>query len=133
MSATFDDFLKLDIEGYGGLSVTNKGQTLLEGDGSFAYREDRAPAKPTRKSRSAAPLSELDDADDALLAALKNLRLRLAKERGVPAYVVFPDRTLIEIAAARPGSLEDFRQLHGVGARKLERYGEAFLDVVRGG
>ncbi|MDD9918883.1 MAG: DNA helicase RecQ, partial [Rhodospirillaceae bacterium] len=95
-------FLKLDIEGYGGLSVTDKGQTLLEGDESFAYREDRAPAKPTRKSRSAAPLPELDDADDALLAALKNLRLRLAKERGVPAYVVFSDRSLIDMAQRRP-------------------------------
>ena len=123
-------FLKLDIEGYGGLSVTNKGQTLLEGDGSFAYREDRAPAKPTRKSRSAAPLSELDDADDALLAALKNLRLRLAKERGVPAYVVFSDRSLIDMAQRRPRDAVSFAEVHGVGDAKLRDFGDIFLRAI---
>ena len=123
-------FLKLDIEGYGGLSVTNKGQTLLEGDGSFAYREDRAPAKPARKSRSAAPLPELDDADDALLAALKNLRLRLAKERGVPAYVVFSDRSLIDMAQRRPRDAVSFAEVHGVGDAKLRDFGDIFLRAI---
>jgi len=123
-------FLKLDIEGYGGLSVTNKGQTLLEGDRSFAYREDRAPAKPTRKSRSAAPLPELDDADDALLAALKNLRLRLAKERGVPAYVVFSDRSLIDMAQRRPRDAVSFAEVHGVGDAKLRDFGDIFLRAI---
>ncbi|MDD9902258.1 MAG: DNA helicase RecQ [Rhodospirillaceae bacterium] len=123
-------FLKLDIEGYGGLSVTDKGQTLLEGDESFAYREDRAPAKPTRKSRSAAPLPELDDADDALLAALKNLRLRLAKERGVPAYVVFSDRSLIDMAQRRPRDAVSFAEVHGVGDAKLRDFGDIFLRAI---
>ena len=123
-------FLKLDIEGYGGLSVTNKGQTLLEGDGSFAYREDQAPAKPTRKSRSTAPLPELDDVDDALLAALKNLRLRLAKERGVPAYVVFSDRSLIDMAQRRPRDAVSFAEVHGVGDAKLRDFGDIFLRAI---
>ena len=123
-------FLKLDIEGYGGLSVTDKGQTLLEGDESFAYREDRAPAKPTRKSRSAAPLPELDDADDALLAALKNLRLRLAKERGVPAYVVFSDRSWIDMAQRRPREAVAVAEGHGVGAAKLRDFGDIFLRAI---
>ena len=69
-------------------------------------------------------------ADPALLDALKALRRELAREQNVPAYVIFPDRTLIELAAARPRTLEAMHAVHGIGAAKLERYGAAFLDVV---
>ena len=110
------EFLKLDIEGYGGMSLTDKGQTLMDGDTNLAYREDRSPAKLTRKSRHAEPIPDLDDADDALLAALKTLRLQLAKERGVPAYVVFSDRTLNDMAQRRPHDAGSFAKVHGVGA-----------------
>ena len=71
--------------------------------------------------------------DAALLSALKELRRELASAQGVPAYVIFPDRTLLEIAAAKPQSLDALHGLYGVGAAKLDKYGAAFLAVVRQG
>ncbi len=123
-------FLKLDIEGYGGLSVTDKGRSLLDGDETFAYREEKAPARKAKKSRRGAPLPDLDDADGALLAALKSLRLQLAKERGVPAYVVFSDRSLIDMAQRRPRDSMDFAEVHGVGDAKLRDFGDIFLRAI---
>jgi len=123
-------FLKLDIEGYGGLSLTDKGQALLNGSEHFAYREDRAPKYPARKAQRAAPLPELDDKDDALLSALKNLRLQLAKERDVPAYVVFSDRSLIDMARRRPHDAATFAEVHGVGEAKLRDFSKLFLQAI---
>jgi len=123
-------FLKLDIEGYGGLSVTGKGRSLLNGDETFAYREDKAPIKKSRKARGGAPPPDLDDSDGALLAALKSLRLQLAKERGVPAYVVFSDRSLIDMAQRRPRDEMSFAEVHGVGDAKLRDFGVIFLRAI---
>jgi ATP-dependent DNA helicase RecQ len=69
--------------------------------------------------------------DDPLLLDLKALRTRLAKEEGVPAYVIFSDRSLFDMAARKPTTTWAFREIHGVGQAKLDRYAEAFLDVVR--
>ncbi len=66
-----------------------------------------------------------------LLARLKELRLYLARSHQVPAYVVFPDTTLIEMARVRPASLDQMRQISGVGPRKLEQFGALFLEVTR--
>ncbi|MCB1400188.1 MAG: HRDC domain-containing protein, partial [Rhodobacteraceae bacterium] len=67
-----------------------------------------------------------------LLSALKAKRRALAEAAGVPAYVVFPDRTLIEMAQARPDTLDAMARINGVGAKKLESYGAAFLAVIAG-
>ena len=75
----------------------------------------------------------MGDADAILLEALKALRTRLAQAQKVPAYVVFSDRTLIELATHRPASPRAMREIHGVGDAKLERYGAAFLEVIRSG
>ena len=69
--------------------------------------------------------------DAALLRALRAWRLGVAREHGVPAFVVFHDGTLETIAALRPGTREPLRGVSGVGEKKLERYGEALLEVVR--
>jgi ATP-dependent DNA helicase RecQ len=69
--------------------------------------------------------------DPGLLAALKARRLELARAQGVPAYVVFPDATLVAMAAVRPASRQSLRTLSGIGEVKLERYGDAFLAVIR--
>jgi ATP-dependent DNA helicase RecQ len=68
--------------------------------------------------------------DRALYSALRKLRLEIAKEAGKPAYTVFPDRTLIELALTKPATLGAMSECHGVGARKLERYGEVFFKVI---
>jgi ATP-dependent DNA helicase RecQ len=84
---------------------------------------------PTRKERRAAA-AVAANVDPDLLAALKQLRRQLAEAANVPAYVVFPDRTLIAMAEARPTTLDQLGELHGVGAKKLATYGKAFLDVL---
>ena len=66
-----------------------------------------------------------------LLGALKALRGAMARAQKQPAYVVFPDRSLIEMAQERPTTIDDLAGIHGVGAAKLQKYGAAFLAVIR--
>ncbi len=125
-------FLRLDIQGFGGLGLTEKGAALLRGETGFRYR--KPVARPTRGSRRGAKtdehLPDLSAAQEALLGALKELRLRLAKERGVPAYVVFSDRSLTDMARRCPRTTADFAEVHGVGAAKLKDFAAPFLTAI---
>jgi len=85
----------------------------------------KATKKKGRRAEAAAAVS-----DPALLAQLKRLRLELAKTEGVPAYVVFSDRTLIDLVNLKPANRSDFALAHGVGAKKVERYAKAFLSEI---
>jgi ATP-dependent DNA helicase RecQ len=128
-------YLHLDVQGYGGLAITGLGRALLGGDESFQYRRDTLkPVAALRREPGpepdAEPPGELSPAEDALLASLKALRLRLAKERGVPAYVVFADRALVEMARCQPASVDEFAEINGVGAVKLADFGEIFLAAI---
>ena len=129
-------FLEIDVSGYGGLHITSKGNDLSRGKERFSYRADTLTAGRTSPARrepkgAKASTSDLSEQDRALLDALKRERLDLAKERGVPAYVIFPDRTLIDMAMLRPGTLDEMAQVKGVGQTKLRTFGEAFLSVIR--
>ena len=73
----------------------------------------------------------MGEGDTPLLEALKALRTKLARTQNVPAYVVFSDRTLAELASHRPANPGAMREIHGIGDAKLERYGAAFLEVIR--
>ncbi len=125
-------FLRLDIAGYGGLGITAKGHALLRGEEPFRYRQDRMPATSGRKTRSRAQVldAEMTAAQSDLLHRLKELRLRLARERGVPAYVIFPDRALIDMAQSQPQSHDDFAKVNGVGAAKLRDFADVFLGEI---
>ncbi|MFO1249436.1 MAG: DNA helicase RecQ [Alphaproteobacteria bacterium] len=110
---------------HGGLSITQKGDDVRRGDGVFQFR----PMSPRAKAK--ADLVALGDGGDPdLLAALKALRLKLARERKVPAYVIFSDRTLIDMAAISPRTLSEFASVNGVGAAKLNDFGPAFLAAI---
>ena len=125
--------LRLDIAGYGGLGITDEGFALLRGNGTFHYRADTVVAPPspsTGKARREEPSDSLTGDQAALLDALKALRLELARERGVPAYVVFHDSTLIDMARRRPRTREEFAEVSGVGAVKLEQFAEPFLTAI---
>jgi len=91
----------------------------------------RRPADRSRDASVADEAPTLSGADEALLARLRDLRRTISREDQVPAYVVFPDRTLAEIAVRRPVDASAMGKIRGVGPVKLERYGERFLDVVR--
>ena len=107
------------------------GRRRAEGQGAdrVARRRARAADAPPGQERSRRRAGV--PPDDPLFLALKALRTEFAKSEGVPAYVVFTDRTLIEIAGKRPTTQSALRAIHGVGEAKLAHYGEAFLDVVR--
>jgi len=122
-------YLTIDVAGYGGISIAPKGHDLLEGRGEFRYRPDMIrPAG--RKSRASAAIVDAD-VPQPLLDRLKARRTELARERSVPAYVIFSDKTLIDMAKSQPKTKRDFEQLHGVGAAKLERFADTFLEEIR--
>ena len=129
-------FLRIDIGGYGGIGITEKGLGLLRGDGEFLYREDTVIARGSGKTRaSGAARGEagepaLAGGDAALLGSLKALRLEIARERGVPAYIVFPDRTLIDMVRRRPRTEAAFAEVNGVGAAKLKEFAAPFLAAI---
>ncbi|MGF1594047.1 MAG: DNA helicase RecQ [Kiloniellaceae bacterium] len=122
-------FLKLDIAGHGGLSLGEAGAALLQGRGEFRFRRDAAQ-KTARVRKSGAAAAELSGDEAALLAALKARRLELAKARGVPAYVVFGDRSLVDMARRRPACRDAFAGVFGVGEAKLRDFAEPFLEVI---
>jgi ATP-dependent DNA helicase RecQ len=113
---------------HGGLALGGDSRAILKGEASIAIV---IPPKPVRTRRSKGGDTGANPVDDPLFEALRELRRELAKDAGVPPYVVFHDSTLREMAAARPASLGDLGSIGGIGARKLEAYGEAFLDVIR--
>ncbi|AID33119.1 ATP-dependent DNA helicase RecQ [Mesorhizobium sp. USDA 4775] len=121
-------FLEPDPSGHGGLAIAEKGHALGRGEIPFHYRVEMR-SRALRKMR-AAEGSGAEGVDASLLATLKSLRLRLAKERQVPAYVVFSDRTLIDMAERRPRDLDAFAEVNGVGGAKLKEFGEIFLKAI---
>ena len=122
----------IDIEGYGGLRLSDTCRPLLRGEVTLELRRELKP-QTSVKSSSASPASQLVRGDEReQWEALRALRRKLAEEHGVPPYVIFPDSTLLEMLRSQPTSLSDMAKVSGIGARKLERYGEAFLDVLGG-
>lgn len=122
----------IDIEGYGGLRLSDSCRPLLRGEVTLELRRELKP-QTSVKSSSASPASQLVRGDEReQWEALRALRRKLAEEHGVPPYVIFPDSTLLEMLRSQPTSLSDMAKVSGIGARKLERYGEAFLDVLGG-
>lgn len=119
-------FLELDIEGFGGLRLTATGRQVLQGLARVEIREITLSKKAVRAQRVAQAV-ETGDVDGDMLARLKQLRKRLAADKRVPAYVVFSDATLIEMSVAKPQDLDALGEVKGVGPKKLEDYGEAFL------
>src|SRR5690606_25758417 len=104
----------------------------LRGEVTLELRRDLKPQQAAKASGSSA--SQLVRGEEReQWEALRTLRRKLAEEHGVPPYVIFPDSTLLEMLRSQPRSLADMARVRGVGARKLERYGEAFLEVLGAG
>ncbi|HET9485574.1 MAG TPA: DNA helicase RecQ [Xanthomonadales bacterium] len=134
----------VDVEAYGALKLTEASRAVLKGERSVELREEielpraRAPRKGRRRGEAAvAPpgadeLAQASGEQQAAFAALRALRARLAREQAVPAYVIFHDATLRAIALAEPATRDALARIPGIGAHKLERYGEAVLAALRG-
>ena len=121
-------YLTVDAEGHGGLALSETCRPLLKGEETLHLGRWTRDAHTRRKARSAATPQV---AGDPLFEALRQKRRELAQAQGVPPYLVFADKTLAAMVDLRPQSLAEFGQLSGVGAHKLERYGESFLAVIR--
>lgn len=122
------DLIRPDAERFGALTMTDRARPILKGEASITLRQDTVSAPTPR----VAVKTLVSEEDAPLLSALKAKRRALAEAAAVPAYVVFPDRTLIEMAERRPANLDQMAQITGVGAKKLESYGPAFLAVING-
>ena len=116
-----------DADRFGGLVLTEKCRPLLRGEQSIQFRKD--PVQKTAKKLTKTPLPE--DIDIALWEALRAHRRELAEEQGVPPYVIFHDSTLQAMAELMPTTLEAFADLPGVGIRKLDKYGQGFISVIK--
>jgi len=128
-------YLAQDIARYSALRLTGSAWPLLRGEETLVLARPRTRV-PTKKQRvrteragRAAELAGMP-VDEALYEALRALRKRLADEQNVPAYVVFSDATLAEMAARRPTTCAELLDVNGVGQTKLERYGDAFLAAI---
>jgi ATP-dependent DNA helicase RecQ len=130
----------LEADGmHGGLRLTAASRDVLRGQRMVKLRREAEPAPRARKGRggAAAASSVAKDAlgaeDQPLFEALRALRADLAREQNLPAYVIFHDATLRAMATQRPRNLDELARINGVGAGKLERYGEQVLAVLREG
>jgi ATP-dependent DNA helicase RecQ len=122
-------FIIVDHANHGALTLAETARAVFKGERRITLRRDR-PKKAADVRRSLANSAVLPEADQLVFDALKSVRLRLAREQGVPPYVVYHDSTLRAMATERPRSLADMAQLPGVGKSKLDRYGQSFLDEL---
>ena len=123
--------MRVDIEGFGALKLTEKSRSVLRGACEVRLRRDApAPKRRRRERPTQAARTALGSEHQALFDALRARRRELAREQGVPPYVIFHDVTLEAMAEQQPRTLEAFAALPGVGEKKLERYGTMFIEVI---
>ncbi|MGC9368575.1 MAG: DNA helicase RecQ [Paracoccaceae bacterium] len=122
------DLVRPDPVRHGALRMTEAARPILRGEDSITLRRD------TLRKQASRPVAKalVSEEDAPLLSALKAKRRAYAEAARVPAYVVFNDRTLIEMAETKPRTLDEMARISGVGATKLERYGAGFLEVITG-
>jgi ATP-dependent DNA helicase RecQ len=140
-SSVFRQLVALGIidiahDAYGALRLTELARPVLRGERAVAMRRDkgsslkRAPKSSTEKKRSKGASEAIDASARGLFDALRAERGRLAREQGVPPYIIFHDTTLIALAQRRPQTMADLVGVPGMGKTKIERYGAAFLAAL---
>jgi ATP-dependent DNA helicase RecQ len=120
--------MEADGAAFGGLKLTPAARPVLRGEQSLWLRRDIKPAKRGAQQRDRQPFAGAND--DPLWLALKAKRMDLARQQGVPPYVIFHDSTLLDMLRRRPVTLDEMAKVSGVGQAKLARYGEEFLNVL---
>lgn len=126
------NFLYADMDAHGGLKITDQGMVFLKGQKNIQLRlEPKMTTSSSKTSNKTKPMVSLDKKEDQeLFTELKALRLSIAKENNIPPYVVFHDKTLIEMAKNRPSTLLDMSLISGVGQSKLNKYGQIFINAI---
>lgn len=126
-------YVEVDMKGYGGLFLTPKGRAVLKSKDKILLRKDLYKIKKPSKKVRVKKLAGRPDLEfsHSLFEKLRRLRLEISKKESVPPYVIFHDRTLKEIAAYKPDSLEKIGRLYGVGEIKLKKFGQIFIDFIK--
>jgi ATP-dependent DNA helicase RecQ len=126
-------YLQVDVEGHGGVYLTEESRPVLRGEKVVEMRKDPGESKRAMTRRLRDFDTEFENEDDRdLWERLRTMRRELATSQNVPPYVIFSDRTLWEMVRFKPRTLEDMASINGVGVKKLDQYGLAFLDVMDG-
>jgi ATP-dependent DNA helicase RecQ len=122
------DLLRPDPSRYGALRMTDAARPILRDEAKISLRKDTI----SKGERKVALKLLVSEEDAPLLSALKAKRRALAEAARVPAYVIFTDKTLIEMAETKPENLDEFARISGVGTKKLDNFGSDFLRVING-
>ncbi len=126
-------YLQVDVEGHGGIYLTEESRPVLRGEKVVEMRKDPGENKRTTTKRLRDFDTNFEDEEDRdLWERLRSQRRELATSQNVPPYVIFSDRTLWEMVRFKPRTLEDMASINGIGAKKLDQYGLVFLDVMDG-
>ena len=125
------NLLMVDVNEYNGIKITEKGFAFLKRKESIDFRKlsVKQKARRDKTTRRSKPVLE-DEDDQELFEKLKEARQAMAKKRRVPAYVIFHDKTLVELADKRPQSFEEMLEINGIGESKLKKFGQTLLDVI---
>lgn len=124
------NFLFVNIANHGGLSITKEGMDFLKNKGSVNFRKIATKSKKEKAIKTKNSAINLTEIDEDLLAKLKAKRMQIAKESNMPPYVIFHDKALLGMIAARPKNLDEMSKIEGVGEVKLKKYGEIFLGII---
>lgn len=125
------DFLKVDVLGHGGLQMTEAGRKFLQKKESLQLRKYAAKVKEKKEVKTKAVLGLAGGEEKELFALLKSKRMEIAKAQNLPPYIVFHDKTLLEMVKAKPKNLDEMAKISGVGEAKIKKYGKVFLEVLR--
>ncbi len=126
--------IRVDHDAFGALKLEPEARAVFRHERQVRFRKDRltgGKADRNLSTRAKGARAELDEADAVLFEALRRKRTEIAKELSIPPYVVFADTTLVGFATLKPMSLEAMLEVSGVGQTKLERYGDAFLEIIQ--
>ena len=127
-----DDLLAREGEPYPVLRLTPSGASLLRGTGACMLYREVQPPKGSKRIRGGVGVGDgAGVVDPDLFDVLRDVRLRLARARGVPPYVIFHDTTLRQMVERRPRTIEELHEIYGVGMKKADDFGDAFLDAIR--
>jgi ATP-dependent DNA helicase RecQ len=123
-------YLSVNMERHGALQLTEKSRPLLRNEQRLQLRKYKKTKSEKKSSTSSKQKSTLRPQDEPIWNALRGCRKTLADQAGLPSFVIFHDTTLLEMVRERPQTLQKMLAISGVGAQKLERYGQDFLDVI---
>ncbi len=124
-------YLRVDVSGFGGLHLHEKSRPLLRSEETISLRREIKESTQQKSSRKSRAKHNIAEQDKTLWEALRQCRKALAEEQSVPPYVIFHDATLMEMLHYRPLDGSQMRNISGVGTKKMEHYGDAFIDVIR--